>query len=193
LISCDFCHDLPLCAPHHGFAAEAGIGYAEAWDNSILMSARILFLSRTLFLTSIVSLGIHDNALAQDYDRVTAEIPADQAAIRSVALAKLNIARRSARLHAQQTLCQDHWSPGGKTIQASGPEPTTNATGQPVWHYQSLRQPHPLACTGVSRTRFFLEMSRHLPEWVTIRPAGYTVVFRPGDIESTHPDSLASR
>lgn len=157
------------------------------------MSASILSLSRTFFLASIISLGIHGNALAQDYDSVIAEMPADQAVIGSVALAKLNIALRSARQHAQQTLCQGHWSLGGKTMLVSGPATTTNSTGQTVWHYQSLRQPHPLACTGVSRAQFFLEMSRYLPEWVTIRPAGYTAVFRLGEIDSTQPTSLASR
>lgn len=156
------------------------------------MSASILSLGRTLFLTSIVSLGMHGNAMAQEYDRVMAEMPAHQAAIGSVALAKLNIALRSARLHAQQTLCQGHWSPGGRTMQVSGPKPATNAAGQLVWHYQSLRQPHPLACTGVSRAQFFLEMSRHLPEWVKIRPAGYTVVFRLGETEPARPSFLAS-
>jgi len=156
------------------------------------MSARILSLRRTLFLSAII-LGVHGNALAREYDRIIAEMPAEQAVIGSVALAKLNIALRSAKLHAQQKLCQGHWSPGGKTIQVSGPEPASGSTGQPVWHYQSLRQPHPLACTGVSRTQFFLEMSRHLPEWVTIRPAGYTVTFRLGEIEPTHATSLASR
>jgi len=156
------------------------------------MSASILSLSRTFFLASIISLGVHGNALAQEYDRVMAEMPAHQADIGSVALAKLNIALRSARLNAQQTLCQGHWSPGGKTMQVSGPEPATNAAGQPVWHYQSLRQPHPLACTGVSRAQFFLEMSRHLPEWVTIHPAGYTTAFRLGETEPAHPTSLAS-
>jgi len=156
------------------------------------MSASSLFLGRILFLTSIAVQGIHGNAMAQEYDRVMAEMPSHQAAIGSVALAKLNIALRSARLHAQQALCQGHWSPGGKTMQVNGPEPATNAAGQPVWHYQSLRQPHPLACTGVSRARFFLEMSRHLPEWVTIHPAGYTSAFRLGETEPVRPASLAS-
>jgi len=155
------------------------------------MSESTLTLRPTLFLTAIVSLSIHGNALAQEYDRVVAEMPADQAATGSVALAKLNIVLRSARLHAQQTLCQGHWSPGGQITQVSAPESTTNAAGQPVWHYQSLRQPHPLACAGVSRARFFLEMSRHLPGWVTIRPAGYAVVFRLGETEPAGPASIA--
>jgi hypothetical protein len=177
---------------HHIFTADGGIGYAKTRDNIILMSASILSLSQTLILSSI-ALGVHGNALAREYDRVVAEMPAEQAVIGSVALAKLNIILRSARRHAQQKLCQGHWSPGGKTIQVNGPEPSSGTTGQPVWHYQSLRQAHPLACTGVSRTRFFLEMSRHLPEWVTIRPAGSTVTFRLGEIESIHPTSVASR
>jgi hypothetical protein len=147
------------------------------------MLASTLSLGRSLLLSAIASLGTQENALAQGYDSVTAEIPAAQAAISSVALAKLNIALRTARLNAQQTLCQGHWSPGGKTLQVSGPEPAINTTGQSVWHYHSLRQPHPLACTGISRARFFLEMSRHLPEWVAIRPAGHTAVFRLGKIE----------
>ncbi len=147
------------------------------------MLASTLSLGRTLLLIAIGSLGTHGNALAQGYDSVTAEIPAAQAAISSVALAKLNIALRTARLNAQQALCQGHWSPGGKMLLVSGPEPTVDTTGQSVWHYHSLRQPHPLACTGVSRAQFFLEMSRHLPEWVAIRPAGHAAVFRLGKIE----------
>lgn len=155
------------------------------------MSANILCLSRTLLLTSIVSLGVNGSAVAQEFDSVMAEIPADQATIGSVALAKLNIALRSARLHAQQTLCHGHWSPGGESLKVSGPAPGKNAFGQPVWHYQSLRQPHPLACSGVSRARFFLEMSRHLPAWVTIRPAGYTIAFQLGKVRATRSTSLA--
>lgn len=157
------------------------------------MPARALTLSRTLILAFIASVGIHGNALAQEYDSMTAEIPVAQAAIGSVALAELNIALRAARLEAQKTLCQGNWNPIGQTMQVTGPKPATDATGRPVWHYQSLRQAHPLACTGVSRSRFFLEMSRHLPAWVTIRPAGYTVAFRLGEIEPAPPTSLASR
>lgn len=145
-----------------------------------------------LLLTSVVSLAACGSAAAQEYDSVIAQIPADQAEISAVALAKINIVLRSARLHAQQTLCHGHWSPRGRTIQVNGPEPGTNASGQAVWQYQSLRQPRPLGCNGVSRARFFLEMSRYLPEWVAIRPAGYTVTFRLGETESTPSSSLAS-
>jgi len=156
------------------------------------MPANTLSLSRMLLLTSAVSLATFGSATAHEYDSVIAQIPADHAEIGSVALAKLNIALRSARLHAQQTLCNGHWSPGGEPMHVNGPEAGTNASGQAVWQYQSLRQPRPLACQGVSRARFFLEMSRHLPEWVAIRPAGYAVTFRLGETESIPPTSLAS-
>ena len=157
------------------------------------MHARVLTLSRTLLLALAANLGMHGNALAQEYDSMTAEMPVAQAAIGSVALAKLNIALRAARLQAQESLCQGNWNPIGQTLQVTGPKPGTNSAGRPVWRYQSLRHPHPLACTGVSRTQFFLEMSRHLPAWVTIRPAGYTMAFRLGEIEPAPSVSLARR
>ena len=175
-----------MCAASQ-FSVQCRHRLCQNRDTLYQMLASTLSLGRTLLLTAIASLGTHENALAQGYDSVTAEIPAAQAAISSVALAKINIALRTARLSAQQTLCQGHWSPGGKTLQVSGPEPAVNTTGESVWHYHSLRQPHPLACTGVSRAQFFLEMSRHLPEWVAIRPAGHTSAFRLGKIEPTGP------
>ena len=157
------------------------------------MPARALTPSRFLLLAFVASLGIHGNALAQEYDSMTAEMPVTQATIGSVALAKLNIALRAARLQAQETLCQGSWNPIGQAMQVTGPKPATDVAGRPVWRYQSLRQAHPLACTGVSRAQFFLETSRHLPAWVTIRPAGNTVAFRLGEIDSASLAPLARR
>ncbi len=157
------------------------------------MPASVTRFSRNLLLALTAYLGIYGNVLAQEYDSVIAEMPATQAATGSVALANLNIALRAARLQALETLCQGHWIPIGQTMHVTGPTLSVDASGQPVWHYQSLRQAHPLDCAGVSRIYFFLETSRHLPAWVTIRPAGYRAAFRSGKIEPSSSTSLANR
>lgn len=129
-----------------------------------------------------------------NYDLLLADIPRQQAPIASVALAKLQIALYQAKTRTEQQLCNGNWSPRGKTLSQSGPEFTVHSdTRNKNWHYRSLRQPHPLACPRVTRAQFFMEMSRHLPKWVVIKPAGQLTAFSQGHIHIIQATSVASR
>lgn len=118
------------------------------------------------------------------YDQVTAQIPRKEAPIASVALAKINISLHKARRKAEQKLCAGQWTPQGPVLHQQGPalEQASSAQGHAnrFWHYNALRSPPSLSCSAVSRARFYLEMSRHLPEWVQIRPAGLNFAFQQG-------------
>ncbi len=127
-------------------------------------------------------------ALPQDpwtYDQVTAQIPRAEAPIASVALAKINLSLHEARRNVEQRLCTGRWTLQGTVLHEQGPaldqargaqDPATAS-----WHYTSFRIPHNLSCnTTISRARFFLEMSRYLPEWIQIRPAGLNIAFQQG-------------
>lgn len=128
-----------------------------------------------------------------NYDQVIAHMPRDRAATASVALAELNIALHNAKKRTEQTLCGGHWSPSGETLQQVGPLVARKRAHEKIWLYQSLRRAHPLSCDGISRAKFFLEMSRHLPEWVSIRPAGQTTGFNQGSALQLPPSHLAVR
>jgi len=114
------------------------------------------------------------------YDQVIAHIPHDRAAIASVALAEVNIALHYAKKRTEDGLCHGNWTPSGEALRQFGPRPVAQRAEQKIWLYQSWRKAHPLACDGVSRAQFFLEMSRHLPAWISIRPAGQTTAFNQG-------------
>jgi hypothetical protein len=131
---------------------------------------------------------------AQDYDQVVVQMPVEQAPIASVAMARLMIVLHKARKQAALTLCNGNWTPGGEPIQQIGPLALTPAPEEHIWLYESLRRPRPLACRDVSRARFFIEMSRHLPAWISVRPAGQAAAFRRGVAVSPHTDAaFASR
>jgi len=119
-----------------------------------------------------------------DYDQIVARIPPDQAPISSVALANLNIVLYNARQQAAVTLCGGQWTPLGSLVFQQGPVASHSppqASAIPSWHYTALRYPRMLPCSTSSRAVFFMEMSRHLPAWVTIRPAGQLTAFRQGE------------
>lgn len=119
----------------------------------------------------------------EDYDEVTARLPLAQAPVASVALARINVALHQARQRAGQQLCADQWTPSGALYLEWGPqleEHSPATTRAPYWSYRSLRQPSTAACQGISRDRFFQEMSRHLPDWITVRPAGREIAYRQG-------------
>ncbi|MFQ5643598.1 MAG: hypothetical protein ACE5FQ_07850 [Thiogranum sp.] len=121
-----------------------------------------------------------------NYDQIVARIPMDQAPIRSVALANLNIALHYARQQAVITRCDGQWTPRGPVVFRQGPAIVQGSSHARVprvssWHYVALRQPGILACDTGSRAAFFLEMSRYLPAWVQIRPAGQLTAFRQGE------------
>ncbi len=168
------------------------------------MAAKYLFGSKTLIaLPLIACLG--QAALASpspepavvdpacDCDQLIAHIPSERAAIASVALARLNIALHTAKIRAERSLCQGDWSPSGETLQQAGPTVIASGGSDKVWAYQSLRRAQPLNCGQVSRTRFFQEMSRYLPPWVSIRPAGQTTAFNQGIARSLPSSYLAVR
>jgi hypothetical protein len=164
------------------------------------MAANYLIKSyRTLALLLLAGLAVNRaHALpqtgeagrqTQDYDQVIVQMPAEQAPLASVAMARLMIALHTARKQAALSLCNGHWTPGGEPMQQIGPLSLAPDPEANIWLYESLRRPRPLACKDVSRARFFMEMSRHLPAWISIRPAGQATAFRRGVAVSTHTDA----
>ncbi len=132
------------------------------------------------------------------YDEVTAKLPREQAAIASVAQARINIALHHARRLTEQRLCAGNWSPRGSIHRQQGPLLVRQADfnagpNDNVWFFQTLREPVRLACNGVSRARYFMEMSRHLPAWISIRPAGLATQFRLGEAYTGAIPSVAAR
>jgi hypothetical protein len=128
-----------------------------------------------------------------DHDQVIARMPGPEAQIAPVMLAKLTIALHEAKKQAADALCQGHWLPDGERLMQFGPAPATLGDGSRVWAYQDARRALPLACDQVSRAQFFLEMSRHLPAWVTVRPAGQLTGYRQGTALFVAPSHLATR
>jgi hypothetical protein len=128
------------------------------------------------------------------YDQIIAQIPVAHAPIGSVALANLNIALHSAKQQAEITLCDGQWAPQGTVVFQQGPaiEQRFSRTDEiPAWHYVAFRYPLKLACNTNSRAAFFLEMSRHLPGWVQIRPAGQLSAFQQGESVPLEQETVA--
>ena len=129
------------------------------------------------------------------YDQVVAHPPLKQAPIASVALAQVNIALHMAKKNAEQALCNGLWTPLGHLAQPSRTgDKTLHTTNKPHsknWHFNMLRYPHELSCGEVSRAMFFKEMSRHLPGWIRIRPAGQLTAFKQGETVLLNEISLA--
>jgi hypothetical protein len=126
------------------------------------------------------------------YDQVMARIPGDVAGIAPVALAQLNIALHRAKKQAATVLCKGSWLPDGEIVQQLGPLPVRLTDHTSAWIYQAARRPVPLACDQASRAQFFQEMSRHLPAWISIRPAGGPTSYRLGIAEPVPQPRLAS-
>lgn len=139
------------------------------------------------------ALDIPAALIMPDHDQVIARMPGGEAQIAPVMLAKLNIALHQAKKQAADVLCQGHWLPDGERILQFGPAPATLDDGSKVWVYRAARRAQPLACEQVSRAQFFLEMSRHLPAWVTVRPAGQLTAYRQGSVVFVAPSHLATR
>jgi len=119
----------------------------------------------------------------QHYDEVIAVIPREQAALASVVLAEVSIALHGARQRTQHVLCAGQWTPNGPLVLQYGPqlEAQSSAASHPrSWIYRAFREPSTLSCNQVTRARFFVEMSRQLPDWITIRPAGQPIAYRQG-------------
>ncbi|MGD2075725.1 MAG: hypothetical protein PVI91_04135 [Gammaproteobacteria bacterium] len=127
----------------------------------------------------------------RQYDEVIARLPRKQAPIAAVALAKINIALYGAKQHAQAQLCAGRWTPNGSPRHQQGPrlQPrTTEGGASEYWLFHSFRLPEQISCEQVSRASFFLEMSRHLPGWIVIRPAGQQTAYRQGNVLLAAPD-----
>jgi hypothetical protein len=130
---------------------------------------------------------------AAELDMISAQFSAEQAPIAAVALAEIALALNAAKHRTEHELCNGRWSPSGVAVSGSEPELITLHSGEQVWVIQSLRRPQPVACEQISRSRFFLAMSRHLPEWIQIRPAGQLSMFRAGEVMPPSAAALASR
>jgi hypothetical protein len=146
----------------------------------------LLFLAMLTPSTTAQSLPEPPAAATElDYDQVTAYIPQAPGEIAAVALARLVIALHDARGRAASKFCSGNRAPSGAAVQQT----MDRLPDQKIWFYRSLRQPLPLACGPVSREQFFLEMSRHLPLWVSLRPAGQNTTFSQGAMIEPLPQS----
>lgn len=117
------------------------------------------------------------------YDQLSARVPRALAPIASVAVARINIELHRARQLAGQRLCPGQWSPQGPLLLEVGPfMPSSEGADEQhsSWVYQSFRHPQAIRCGDISRLLFFQELSRHLPEWITVRPGGQATSFRRG-------------
>jgi hypothetical protein len=100
-----------------------------------------------------------------------------------VVTAQIHIALHKARRRAQRVLCAGEWTPAGVLLREDGPRLVRHplqVSPDRFWLYRSFRQPGPLSCGEVTRAHFFMEISRHLPDWLTIRPAGQRVAYQQG-------------
>jgi len=128
------------------------------------------------------------------YDQIVARIPLGNAPIGAVALANLNIALHNAKQQTENSLCNGQWAPHGSVVFQQGPvaERSSPYTKEmPSWHYNVFRHPRELACGATSRAAFFLEMSRYLPDWIQIRPAGQFTAFRQGETVLLEQETVA--
>lgn len=165
-------------------------------------SSRIRRISRLLLCVwlagSLCAQAGHDTEQPPrtlPYDQVNADIPLDGTPIASVALARLTIALHHAKSRTEARLCHGNWSPSGDIVHQDGPQRETGPTVETGthWHYTELRQPLSLNCNHISRAQFFLEMSRHLPAWVSVRPAGQFTAFRQGATEPRNQTALVNQ
>jgi hypothetical protein len=132
-------------------------------------------------------------ATQQEYDEVIAQVPREQAPIAAVALAKVTIALHSAKQQAENRLCPGQWTPSGSLLHQYGPTIASQTSGgeqSEYWFFHSLRVPEAISCEQISRPRFFLEMSRHLPGWITIRPGGQLTAYQQGNVLLAAPEGL---
>lgn len=124
---------------------------------------------------------LHDQP---DSDQIVARISIKEAAIASVAQARVEIALHKARRKAEHLSCTGRWTPTGPiSMQQSGTGKVAArlvSQDSDYWYYRVARKPQPLTCENASRADYFLEMSRHLPEWVVIRLAGQQFAFQKG-------------
>jgi len=139
-----------------------------------------------------------DNDGRWSHDEVIAHVPRELAETPSVALAKLNIAVYRAKHLTEQRLCAGKWTPSGTLLYQYTPGETgfrsqESKNDRDTWLVQTFRNPVQLACPDITRAEYFLEMSRHLPDWISVRPAGQTTAFRLGQVFTAGQHPLAIR
>jgi hypothetical protein len=118
-----------------------------------------------------------------EYDEFIAQIPRQQALTASEALAQINIALHHARQRAAAEACGGRWIASGRLVRQYGPALKHNGgadAGARFWRFRSFREPQLFACDGFGRAAVFLEISRHLPSWMSIRPAGQITAYQQG-------------
>ena len=131
--------------------------------------------------------ALSDSGSRWSYDEVTANVPRQQAEIPSVALAKINIALYRAKQLTEERLCTGKWTSRGTLLYRQGSEAAD------TWFFQFIRSPEALVCPDVTRAEYFMEMSRHLPAWISVRPAGQATTFRLGQVFTDGQHSLVAR
>jgi hypothetical protein len=140
----------------------------------------------------------YESDVNRAYDEVIAYVPHQQAETPAVALAKINIALYRARQVTEERLCNGKWTPRGILQYQQGPETAATLAGEQThnnksWFFQSFRNPGTLVCPNITRAEYFMEMSRHLPAWISVRPAGQATIFRLGQAFIDGQHSLAVR
>ena len=108
-------------------------------------------------------------------DQIMAWVPADQAKTPGVAQATVHLSLNEARRKTEQELCAGTRTLTGPARQQVTPrilQAPEQLGGEESWFYRLSRQPMSLAeCPGVDRKTFQTALSRHLPDWVVVRPA----------------------
>jgi hypothetical protein len=130
------------------------------------------------------------------HDQVVARIALEQAPIASVAEAQVKIALYRAKQKTEQNLCAGYWTNQGAVLNQRTPailEQTDQSSKRQFWLFQSSWSAQTISCPDTTRKQFFLEMSRHLPEWIEIRPAGPVIAFQQGEATFPQPHTSAVR
>jgi hypothetical protein len=86
-----------------------------------------------------------------------------------------------AERRAENDRCGGRWTPQGPLSHQRGPRVDRREAGtgrSEGWLFHSLRLPERVFCEQASRARCFLEMSRHLPGWISIGPADQLTACR---------------
>ncbi len=108
-------------------------------------------------------------------DQIMAWVPADAARTPGVAQATVHLTLNEARRRTEQELCAGTRTLTGPARQQVTPRPLQaprQLGGKESWFYRLSRQPmSPGECPGVDRKQFQASFSRHLPDWMVIRPA----------------------
>ena len=132
---------------------------------------------------------------APDLHHVTAYVPRHTARTAVEAQAEAHVALARAKERAQAELCAGQRVLSGNSAGRVGPLPAAapEPLGEhPAWFYRASWQPIAHACPGVSTESYHRAVSRHLPEWMTIRTVQAAGEWRQGRLEPT-PEAAPER